>query len=63
VLFITHHVEEIVDGITHVLLIKDGIIFAKGPKEEVVNSESISELFNTSVKVENTNNRFWAIVT
>lgn len=63
VLLITHHVEEIVRGITHVLLIKDGTVFAKGPKEEIVNSESISELFNTSVKVENVNNRFWAIVT
>ncbi len=63
VLLITHHIEEIVDGITHVLLIKDGIVFAKGPKKEVVNSESISELFDTSLKVEYANKRFWAIVT
>ncbi|MFC1717598.1 ABC transporter ATP-binding protein [Candidatus Poribacteria bacterium] len=62
-LLITHHIEEIVDGITHVLLIKDGTVFAKGPKEEIVNSESISELFNTSLEVAHANRRFWAIVT
>jgi len=62
VLLITHHIEEIVDGITHVLLIKDGMVFASGQKEEIISSESISELFNTSVKVEHVNKRFWAIV-
>lgn len=62
VLLITHHVEEIVDGITHVLLVKNGEIFSKGPKDEVINSKSISELFNTSLKVEYGNRRYWAIV-
>jgi iron complex transport system ATP-binding protein len=63
VMLITHHIEEIVDGITHVLLLKDGMVFAAGPKEEIVDSESISELFNTSLRVEHANRRFWAIVT
>lgn len=63
VLLITHHIEEIVDGITHVLLVKDGTVFAAGPKEEVINGESISGLFNTSLKVEHASKRFWAIVT
>jgi iron complex transport system ATP-binding protein len=62
VILITHHIEEIVDGITHVLLLKDGMVFAAGPKEEIVDSESISELFNTSLRVECANGRFWAIV-
>lgn len=62
VMLITHHIEEIVDGITHVLLIKDGKIFASGPKEEIINNKSISELFSTSLKVEQANRRFWAIV-
>jgi len=63
VLLITHHIEEIVDGITHVLLIRDGMICASGKKEEIINSESISELFNTPVKVQKSNRRSWAIVT
>jgi iron complex transport system ATP-binding protein len=62
VLLITHHIEEIIDGITHVLFIKKGNVFAIGSKEEIINSESISELFNTSLKVERGNNRYWAIV-
>ena len=61
-LIITHHIEEIVDGITHVLLIKNGTVFAAGPKEEMVNSQAISELFHTSLRVERANKRFWAIM-
>ena len=63
VMLITHHIEEIVDGITHVLLIRDGTTLAMGPKDEIINSESISELFNTSVKVQRGNGRFWAMAT
>ena len=63
VMLITHHIEEIVDGITHVLLIRDGMTLAMGPKEEIINSESISELFNTQVKVQRANGRFWAMAT
>ena len=63
VLLITHHVEEIVDGITHVMLIKNGTVFAAGEKGEIINSESISELFDTSMKVNRANKRFWVTVT
>ena len=62
VLLITHHVEEIVDGITNFLLIINGEIFGKGYKDEMINSKTISELFGTPLKIEHENKRYWAIV-
>lgn len=41
VVYVTHHVEEIVPLFTHVALIKDGRLTAAGRKEEVLNHELI----------------------
>jgi len=62
-LLITHHIEEIVDGITHSLLIKDGKMFAIGQKEKIITSESISDLFDTPLKIDCSKRRYWAIIT
>ncbi len=45
-ILVTHHVEEITPGFTHVLLLKDGQVCAAGPKDEVLTSEHLSEAFS-----------------
>lgn len=52
VIYVTHHIEEIVESISHVLLIKDGQIIAQGRKEELLTNALLSEAFNLSVFVE-----------
>lgn len=51
ILYVTHHIEELVEEISHVLLIKDGEIVAAGPKKEVIVESLLSEAFNVPVKV------------
>lgn len=44
-ILVTHYPEDIVPAIERVLLIKDAEIFADGPKEKLITSEVMSELF------------------
>jgi iron complex transport system ATP-binding protein len=48
---VTHHVEEIPAGFTHVLLMRHGGLFAAGPLREVLTSENLSGAFDLSLKV------------
>lgn len=51
VIYVTHHIEELVEDISHVLLLRDGKIIAAGPKEETLTDDLLSETFKVSVKV------------
>ena len=60
---VTHHVEEIVPSITHVLLIKHGNVVAAGPKKEVVTTENFTNAFEMPVEITPDGNRFTMKVT
>ncbi len=45
VILVAHRMEEIVPRITHVLLVKDGRVFRQGPKEEILTSQNLSQLY------------------
>lgn len=42
---VTHHVEEIPIGFTHVLLLREGKVTAAGPIEETLTAEALTETF------------------
>ncbi|MGA8994457.1 MAG: ABC transporter ATP-binding protein [Nocardioidaceae bacterium] len=42
---VSHHVEEIPPGFTHVLLLREGAVVAAGPLEQVLTAEVLSETF------------------
>ncbi len=48
---VTHHVEEIGEIFTHVLVLKNGRVLAQGKKQTVVRGEILSEAFGAEVKV------------
>jgi ABC-type molybdenum transport system, ATPase component/photorepair protein PhrA len=48
---VTHHVEEIVDGFTHALMLREGGVVAAGRLEEVMNSRRMSETFGVAMKL------------
>ena len=62
VIYVTHHIEELVKEITHVLLLKDGKVVAKGPKEEVLRPELLSETYRVPVTVRWEQDRPWLAV-
>lgn len=59
---VTHHVEEIPDGFTHALLLKDGRALTQGPLDEVLTSAALSECFGLPLTLESRRGRYvaWA---
>jgi iron complex transport system ATP-binding protein len=49
---ITHHVEEIPAGFTHVLLLKAGAVVVAGPLRDVLTAEALSETFGLPLCLE-----------
>ena len=50
-LLVTHYPEDIVPEISRLVMIKDGVVFADGPKEQLMTSEQMSALFDVPMKV------------
>lgn len=59
VVYVTHHVEEIVPLFTHVALIKDGKVEGAGPKEQILNEEMIMRTYEVPVQLEWDAGRPW----
>lgn len=59
VVYVTHHVEEIVPLFTHVALIRDGRIAAAGPKHEVLTQETIKHTYDVPVDIQWEDGRPW----
>ncbi len=57
---VTHHVEEIPNGITHALLLKQGSVLASGPLTEVLTAKNLSETFDLPLEVSHSNGRWSA---
>ncbi|WP_420543481.1 ABC transporter ATP-binding protein [Streptococcus equinus] len=51
ILYVTHHAEEITRSFTHVLLLKKGQIIAKGPKEQVLTEDILSDFYDQKVSI------------
>jgi len=55
---VTHHVEEILPAISHVLLMKDGRNLASGPKQSVLDSATLSLVYGAAVRLERDQDRY-----
>lgn len=58
-LFVTHHIEEISPIFTHTLLIKDGQVFSKGKRREILQNTSMSTFFDRNVEIKWNLDRPW----
>lgn len=52
IVMITHELTDIPESVKRVVMVKDGRIFADGPKGELLTSEKVSELFGEPIDVE-----------
>src|SRR5690625_5018470 len=59
IIFVTHHLEEVLPYFTHVLLLKDGKVFNKGKREEVLTSDNLTKFLETDVHIEWVEQRPW----
>jgi iron complex transport system ATP-binding protein len=60
IVMVTHHVEEIPTGITHVLLLRGGKAIASGPVEQVISSVTLSATYGVPVVVHQNDGRWFA---
>jgi iron complex transport system ATP-binding protein len=60
---VTHHVEEIPRGTTHVLLLRGGRITAQGPVDDVLDAASLSSTFGVPLQLERRGHRWSAFAT
>ena len=59
IIMVTHLLEEIIPEITRVILLKDGKIFADGPKEKILTSTMLSRVFGLPLKVTKTHGYYY----
>ncbi|VEI12353.1 ABC transporter ATP-binding protein [Trueperella bialowiezensis] len=57
---VTHRVEDIPEGFTHGLLLKDGQVAARGTLDEVMTSETLSQVFDVPINVTYDSGRYTA---
>ncbi len=52
IILVTHDLAEIIPEIDHVIILKDGKVFAAGKKEELLTKELLSEVYETDIYVD-----------
>lgn len=57
---VTHHVEEIPDGYTHALLLKDGRVAVAGPVREAITGKWLSHTFDIPLRLYHSHGRYTA---
>jgi len=57
---VTHHVEEIPDGVTHCLLLSGGRVTAAGPLEKTLTDANLSAAFGMDLMVARTDDGRWS---
>lgn len=60
IVMVTHHVEEIPAGFTHVLVMANGRLHAAGPIADVLTSSTLTEAFGVPLTVTKTDGRYSA---
>jgi iron complex transport system ATP-binding protein len=60
---VTHHVEEIPRGFTHVLLLKSGRVVADGPLETTLTAAALGETFDIALELQHLDGRWSARAT
>jgi iron complex transport system ATP-binding protein len=55
---VTHHAEEIMPAFTHALLLREGRVFASGPRPKVVTPRGLSGVFAAPISVRTSHGRY-----
>jgi iron complex transport system ATP-binding protein len=58
-IYVTHHMEEIVPALSHVALLREGRLTASGPKKDVLTASLIEEAYEVPVQLEWEGGRPW----
>lgn len=59
IIYVTHHIEEILSFFTHTLLLKDGQIFKQGTRDKILTSDVLTGFLGKNVHIEWNDRRPW----
>jgi len=62
IIYVTHHLEEIISPITHVALLREGRLIGTGGKHEVLTEENIEKAYDVAVRLQWEEDRPWVRV-
>lgn len=62
IIFVTHHIEEVLPEFSRTLLLKDGTVFAKGSSQDVLTADNLSRFYDLAVHLEWRNRRPWVSI-
>ena len=60
-IYVTHHIDEIMPFITHVLYLKKGKAIRQGRKEEMLKNQVISEVLDYPISIKKSSERYWVV--
>ncbi|MGI9272015.1 MAG: molybdenum ABC transporter ATP-binding protein, partial [Woeseiaceae bacterium] len=60
IVIVTHHLNEIPPEVDRIVLLKEGVVVADGSKSETLNSDLLSEIYATPVRVAEINGHYFA---
>jgi iron complex transport system ATP-binding protein len=60
-IYVTHHVEEILPLFRKTLLLKEGRIIGSGKKEDVLSPHILRQLYDVSLQLVQKNGRYWPL--
>lgn len=58
-LYVTHHIEEILPCFTHTMLLRDGQVYRAGTTSSVLTSGELSRFFEAPIRVQRVGERMW----
>ncbi len=62
ILYVTHHIEEVLPIFNQTLLLREGSIFEQGRTEDLLTTDMLTDFFQTPIEVEWKNKRAWMSV-
>jgi len=61
-IYVTHHLEEVLPCFSHTMLLRDGQVFQTGPTEELLQPEVLSDFLGQPVEVQRWQQRYWVML-
>lgn len=59
IVYVTHHIDEIMPLISHILFLKKGRVFLQGEKESMLKGEILSKALDCDISVWKSSERYW----
>lgn len=60
-IYVTHHIEEIVSIFSHVQLMKAGQMLLDGSKDQIITTENLARAFGMEMTISRSNGRYWVM--